>query len=133
MFSPYRQHKTTFICCSLARKPPKAAIHCSCIVTYDVIFCARDKCGRTNRQTNKQTNKQTNRRGKRKSILVPAVRALRALRLVKTIDGYQLCINRKFRLRIVVAPMMVSYQPTTTTVKHAYRHSAFQVLQQHSG
>ena len=30
-----------------------------------------------------QTDKQTNRRGKRKAILVPAVRALRALRLVK--------------------------------------------------
>ena len=82
-FSPSRQHKTTFICSSLACKPPKAVIHCSCIVTYDVIYCARDKCGRTNRQTNKQTNKQTNRRGKRKAILVPAVRALRALRLVK--------------------------------------------------
>ena len=32
-----------------------------------------------------QTNKQTNKRGKRKAILVPAVRALRALRLVKKI------------------------------------------------
>ena len=54
----------------------EAAIHCSCIVTYDVIYCARDKCRRTNRQTIK--------RGKRKAILEPAVRVLHALRLVKT-------------------------------------------------
>ena len=32
-----------------------------------------------------QTNRQTNRRGKRKAILVPAVRALHALRLVKIV------------------------------------------------
>ena len=71
-FSPSRQHKTTFICCSLACKPPKAAIHCSCIVTCDVIYCARDKCG--------HTDKQTNRRRKRKAILVPVVCALRLVK-----------------------------------------------------
>ncbi len=74
-FSSSRQHTTTFICCSLAYKPPKAALYRSCIVTYDVIYCARNKCGRT--------DKQTEKRGKRKAILGPAVCTLRALRLVK--------------------------------------------------
>ena len=34
----------SFVCCSLTCKPPKAAtcIYCSCIVTHDVIYCARD-------------------------------------------------------------------------------------------
>ena len=51
-FSPSRQHTTTFICCSLAYKPPKAAIYCSCTVKYDKIhvYCTRDKCG-THKQT----------------------------------------------------------------------------------
>ena len=70
-FSPSKLHTTTFICCSLACKPPKAALYRSCIVTYDVIYCTRDKCGRANK------------RGKRKAILVTAVRALCALWLVK--------------------------------------------------
>ena len=54
-FSPCRQCTITFVCCSLAYKPPKAALYSSRIVTYDVIYCAPDKCGRTNKQTNKQT------------------------------------------------------------------------------
>ena len=64
IFSPSRQHKPTFICGSLAYKPPKAAIHCSCIVMYDFIYCAHNKCG--------CTNTQTNRHGNHKAILVLA-------------------------------------------------------------
>ena len=51
-------------------------LYCSCIVTYDVIYCARDKCRRTIK-TDKQTRK------------VQAVRALRALRLVKNEWGVE--------------------------------------------
>ena len=61
----------------------------------EIKYKSKSKSKRVNVPHPLQTHKQTDRRGKRKAILGPAVRALCALRLIKTAAWYRIFIAKR--------------------------------------